>query len=99
MNRERHLNYRIGSRGDVRGVDAAVATLATRQEGIVSHPQLVALGLSDREIYIRLAAKRLHRMHRGVYAVGHRRISRTGCYLAAVLSGGDGAALSHRSAA
>jgi hypothetical protein len=38
-------------------------------------------------------------LHRGVYAVGHRALSREGHWLAAVLAGGDGAAVSHRSAA
>src|SRR3954451_9254334 len=42
---------------------------------------------------------RLHVVHRGVYAVGHRRLSRDGVRLAAVLAAGPGAVLSHRSAA
>jgi very-short-patch-repair endonuclease len=47
----------------------------------------------------RVRAGRLHRLYRGVYAVGHRRISREGHWLAAVLACGAGAVLSHRSAA
>jgi very-short-patch-repair endonuclease len=42
---------------------------------------------------------RLHPVGKGVYAVGHRRLSRQGRWLAAVLSSGPGAVLSHRSAA
>jgi very-short-patch-repair endonuclease len=38
-------------------------------------------------------------MHRGVYAVGHPSVSRVGGYHAALLFAGDGAVLSHRSAA
>jgi very-short-patch-repair endonuclease len=38
-------------------------------------------------------------VHRGVYAAGHRRLSREGHYLAAVLASGAGAVLSHCSAA
>ncbi len=38
-------------------------------------------------------------MHQGVYAVGHSRLSRNGRWLAAVLAYGNGALLSHRSAA
>jgi hypothetical protein len=38
-------------------------------------------------------------LHRGVYAVGHRSLRPEGHWLAAVLAGGDGAVLSHRSAA
>ena len=37
-------------------------------------------------------------MHRGVYAVGHARLSRQGRWLAAVLAHGPGALLSHQSA-
>ena len=39
------------------------------------------------------------RIHRGVFAVGHRRLSREGRWMAAVLALGDGAVLSHVSAA
>jgi hypothetical protein len=38
-------------------------------------------------------------VHRGVYAVGHLALTRNGRFMAAVLAGGDGAALSHFSAA
>jgi predicted transcriptional regulator of viral defense system len=41
----------------------------------------------------------LHRVHRGVYAAGHRALRPEGRMLAAVLACGSGAALSHRSAA
>ena len=41
----------------------------------------------------------MHRLYRGVYAVGHRNLSREGRWIAAVLACGEGAALSHESAA
>lgn len=47
----------------------------------------------------RLGRGTLHRLHRGVYAVGHRRLGRDGVLLAAVFAVGRGAALSHRDAA
>jgi hypothetical protein len=47
----------------------------------------------------RLQSGRLHALHRGVYAVGHERLSVRSYWMAAVLAGGDGAVLSHRSAA
>jgi predicted transcriptional regulator of viral defense system len=47
----------------------------------------------------RLNAGRLHLVHRGVYAVGHRRLARHGRWIAAVLACGHEAVLSHRSAA
>jgi very-short-patch-repair endonuclease len=46
-----------------------------------------------------LRSGRLHRLYRGVYAVGHAHVGREGRRLAAVLACGEGAALSHRSAA
>jgi very-short-patch-repair endonuclease len=47
----------------------------------------------------RVRAGRLHRIHRGVYAVGHPGLSNEGRWMAAVLACGEGAVLSHRSAA
>lgn len=47
----------------------------------------------------RLRRGRLHRVHRGVYAVGRPEMTRLGWLTAAVLAAGDGAALSHGSAA
>jgi very-short-patch-repair endonuclease len=61
--------------------------------------QLLANGLTKREIDRRLEAGRLHRIHWGVYAVGHRVLTREGRWMAAVLAGGRGAALSHATAA
>jgi very-short-patch-repair endonuclease len=46
----------------------------------------------------RLAVGRLHPVSHGVYAVGHRVLSPMGRWMAAVLSSGPGAVLSHRSA-
>jgi very-short-patch-repair endonuclease len=46
-----------------------------------------------------IAGGRLHRVHRGVYTVGHRHVDRYGRWLAAVLAYGSRALLSHRSAA
>ena len=80
-------------------VDHAIAMLAWRQWGVVTRPQLRALGLSDDEIDYRIAVGRLRLIHRGVYAVGHHRIQPEGIWLAAVYAGGERAVLSHRSAA
>jgi hypothetical protein len=57
------------------------------------------LGLSHDAIKRRVAAGRLHRIHRGAYAVGHRNLTQHGIWLAAVLACGLNAALSHESAA
>ena len=73
--------------------------LARRQHGVVSRIQLVSLGLSAREIEGRMKREWLLPVHRGVYAVGHTALSRNGRFMAAVLACGEGAALSHFSAA
>jgi len=47
----------------------------------------------------RIRDGRLHRLYRGVYAVGHTALAEDSRLLAAVMACGPGAALSHRSAA
>lgn len=79
--------------------DLLIAEVAGRQHGVVARAQLSALGLGRRAIDYRLEIGRLHLLYRGVYAVGHRVLSFEGRWMAAVLAGGDRAALSHRSAA
>jgi len=79
--------------------DWEIAGLAERQHGVVGREQLLGLGLGREAIAGRIAKGHLHRLHPGVYAVGHRVVSREGRWMAAVLVGGDGAVLSHRSAA
>jgi very-short-patch-repair endonuclease len=69
------------------------------QHGVVSRAQLLELGFSSRAIEHRLAKGRLHRLWRGVYAVGRPEVSEQGRWMGAVLSCGPGALLSHRSAA
>jgi hypothetical protein len=66
---------------------------------VVARPQLEALGLEEGAIDRRVRAGRLHRLHAGVFAVGHRVVSERGHWMAAVLACGDRAVLSHRSAA
>ena len=79
--------------------DQRLARLAGRQYGVVSRAQLYEIGFDNPALERRIAAGRLHRLHRGVYAVGHTIVPPRGRWLAAVLSCGDGAVLSHRSAA
>jgi hypothetical protein len=76
-----------------------IAAIATRQHGVVTVEQLRDAGIDKYGIRDRVRSGRLHRLHRGVYAVGHRSLSRRGRWLAAVLAAGDGAVLSHSSAA
>jgi very-short-patch-repair endonuclease len=79
--------------------DGAIAELARRQHGVVTRAQLRALGMRDDAVDWRVKRRRLHRVHRGVYVVGYSHLTRNGRFLAAVLACGDGAALSHFSAA
>jgi predicted transcriptional regulator of viral defense system len=79
--------------------DRVIANLAERQHGVVALPQLLALGLAESSVRERVRAGRLHRVHRGVYAIGHSVLSSEGRLIAAVLASGPGALLSHRSAA
>jgi predicted transcriptional regulator of viral defense system len=79
--------------------DVALAELARRQWGVVSAAQLRALGLDKDAVRRRARAGRLHRLHHTVYAVGHTVLKREGRWLAAVLACGQGAVLSHSSAA
>jgi very-short-patch-repair endonuclease len=76
-----------------------VADIAARQHGVVSAPQLAWAGLSASAITRWAATGRIHRLHRGVYAVGHANVTIEGRWLAAVLACGEGVVLSHESAA
>jgi very-short-patch-repair endonuclease len=78
--------------------DAKVAAIAARQHGVVSIGQLREAGLSEDAVGGRVRAGWLHRLHRGVYAVGHPGLTFHRRGMAAVLALGD-AYLSHRSAA
>lgn len=73
--------------------------MAAEQHGVLSMPQLERCGLDRQAVMVRVRAGRLHRIHRGVYAVGHEAISLHGRFRAAVLACGPGAVLSHQSAA
>ena len=67
--------------------DAAMARLAASQHGVVGRRQLRQMGFGGDAIDRRVALGRLHPLHRGVYALGHPRISRHGTWMAAVLAG------------
>jgi very-short-patch-repair endonuclease len=73
--------------------------LAERQHGLVTLPQLQSHGLGKAAVAKRAKDGRLHRVHRGVYAVGRPHLTTHGHWMAAVLAYGPQAVLSHRSAA
>ncbi|HEX3240494.1 MAG TPA: type IV toxin-antitoxin system AbiEi family antitoxin domain-containing protein [Solirubrobacterales bacterium] len=76
-----------------------LALLAGRQHGVVSSAQLSGLGISRATVTAWVRRGRLHRLHRGVYAVGHAAPSEYQRFMAAAMACGGGAVISHQSAA
>lgn len=73
--------------------------LVRRQHGVVTRTQLLDLGFTPHAVEHRLRGGRLHPVWRGVYALGRPELTRQGIWMAAVLSCGSEAVLSHGSAA
>jgi very-short-patch-repair endonuclease len=78
---------------------SSIWRLAGRQHGAVARYQLLELGVHPQAIKHRIAKGRLHRIRRGVYAVGRPQLTLYGRWIAAVLACGSDAFLSHRTAA
>lgn len=76
-----------------------IAELAGLQHGVVATWQLELLGVSRHMTARLVRVGHLHRLRYGAYAVGHRRLTRAGGWMAAVLACGPEAMLSHRAAA
>ena len=72
--------------------------LVRQQHGVISTRQLHAFGFGPDAIKHRVAKGRLHPVLARVYAVGRPRLTQHGRWMAAVLSCGPGAALSHQAA-
>ena len=80
--------------------NGVLAELAACQHGVFAVWQLPQLGITPSTVRSRVARGALHGVRPDVVSVGHPRLlSRAGRFMAAVLACGDGAALSHRSAA
>jgi hypothetical protein len=77
--------------------DVLIAEIAGRQRGYITHAQLIGIGLSKAAIANRVMTGRLHRIHRGVYAVGVPSKDIVDHARAAVLACDDSAALTHGS--
>jgi very-short-patch-repair endonuclease len=88
-----------GAASDVFHPDRVLAEMARRQHGVVTVAQLVTSGVSRRAIERRVESGHLHRIHRGVYVVGHTALPPLAREAAALLATGPSSALSHRSAA
>jgi hypothetical protein len=77
----------------------AMMRIAARQYGVVTGAQLKALGIDKSGVHRRVRSGALHRVQPGVFAVGRPKLSRQGLWIAAVLTLGETAVLSHHSAA
>jgi very-short-patch-repair endonuclease len=91
------LRVVIGPSNATPHVDALIGALAETQHGVVSASQLRHLGVGREAVKHRVRCGRLRVVHRGVYRIG--RPSLRGMWLASVMASGQGAVLSHESAA
>jgi hypothetical protein len=80
-------------------IPAEAARVASRQAGAISRRQLLDAGLNRKTISRRLERSRWQQLFRGVYAVFTGLPPRETWLWAAVLSAGEGAVLSHQTAA
>ena len=77
----------------VRDAKVRVVELAERQWGVVKRSQLEQIGLTGGGISRWIGEGRLHRIHPGVFAVGHGCLSQEAWMAAGLLYAGPGAAL------
>jgi very-short-patch-repair endonuclease len=78
----------------------AVRVLAADQGGVVSRAQLLGADVSESAIKRGLRSGRLHRIHKGVYSTQAPELATEDALLiAALMAAGDGAVLSHGTAA
>ena len=84
--------------GDIDRLEVKIAQIAGRQQGNITRAQLIDLGMAPTPITRWVRLGRLHRVYRGVYAVGRPPATPLEKAAAAVLACGDRAALSHGSA-
>lgn len=84
---------------DVCRGECGVPRIAKRQRGLITRPQLLALGFTRWAIARRVAKGLLHEIYPGVYLVGHTVAPPLACELGATLACGPDSFLSHFSAA
>src|SRR3954454_11928829 len=91
-------HFSAGMRHRNASVRVAVAALAGTQHGVVAHWQLITGGVSRSMVQRWFNSGWLHRVHLGVYAVGHAALTGDGRWMAGLLACGPGAVLSHQPA-
>ena len=90
----------MGSLPESAELSHAVRAIAGEQEGIVTRSQLLSAGIGNSVVARAVGSGRLHRIHAGVYAaVAPELLTEDGQLLAALLGAGEGALLSHGTAA
>lgn len=99
MDGSRHVDRDVGAIRPELHPGRAAAALAARQAGVVHRRQLRELGVDDDRIKRWVAAGRLHRIHRAVYAVGHPLLSVDGRCHAAILACGPASRIGGATAA
>lgn len=81
-----------------RRAEQVIQALAASQHGVVSRKQLLARGVSEGQIEVRVRWGRLRPLHRGVYLVGPLEVPRARV-MSALLCCGDTAVVGHHSGA
>jgi Transcriptional regulator, AbiEi antitoxin len=84
--------------GQDRNADRKIGRLGSRAHGVVTRAELLAAGVTRREIERRLRRGALIRAYPGVYRVGHHAPNVDATYMAAVMACGWGAGLGGRAA-
>ncbi len=93
------MGSRTRNSSDLRGPSLDARIVAASRHGVVERNTLIELGLTWDDVGYRERNGRLHRLYKGVYAVGRPDLPLDGVFLAAVLACGPEAVLSHRTAA
>jgi very-short-patch-repair endonuclease len=83
----------------MRDVERRIARIAARQDNVISLEQLLEAGLGSDAVAYRVKARNMQRLHRGVFLLGAAPPTRIARARAAVMACGEGAVVSHRSAA
>jgi hypothetical protein len=77
-----------------------VRVIAGKQQGVIARPQLLTAGVTNAAIDRALRFGGLHLIHKGVYSTQAPELATEDAFLiAALLAAGDGAVLSHGTAA
>ncbi|MBC7644469.1 MAG: DUF559 domain-containing protein [Thermoleophilia bacterium] len=76
-------------------IDGMMARVSALQFGVITFDQLVQCGVSQSAVSRRVGNGRLHRIYKGIYAVGHAALSREARCMAAHLAAGPDSVLSH----